>query len=587
MKTLSERHATVPVRCPAALRDAPHGVAEIASPHARDVAQRLRIDSAFGASAQRMVEGDDGVQMKTEGAVQREDDEDEPLQGRLCTAQRQGEEEEEPLQARADSGHLPAPLSAARPGGLRPSLRRGVEAPSGMDRSDRDAASTGALVDNAPAQLMPSGGETVQLNGGKEFGRYDKAGKRKRDRVVRMEEFGDRHRVHNLEPTKVRESLEGDAASGITNDDVDKEVGIWRPSEAEGTARPEDPPIYQPFRKAFHEAHSVSLALTTKNQYAWASYYGEELLVIASRVKDLSRDYKKGVRALGTGKSVEALKGEYFAALDKETKELKVLTERMLDDYVDGDEELAESKEELKEDLQREGDAYWREQWWGAIQRVNTILTREWPPARSAIQSWVKGKHQEGLRYMDPGMVGELDYIGSLAKGYKSAPKQYIRFMPEKFDVDANLDAPPLAVYLIQQHETVDRGSVHGAKKIPPIEDFQTAVWALLREVPGVDAHDPFEVYIRADDVDQLLAGNDPNVLAAQAESSLSARIQLLNDRLWRLRINKGPSGDAAIQDKLAAYLTEDKTRLKSRAEFDYKETDVRKLELRLRALER
>lgn len=151
MKTFSERHANESARRPAASPDARHGVSASARAHTRDVAQRERIDSAFGVPLQR-VEDDEDLQRKTEGPMQRREDEEEPLQGRFDTvqrqgeeeplqgrfgtAQRQGDEEEEALQTRADAGHAAAVQSAASPGGLPPSLRRGVEALSGMDLSD-------------------------------------------------------------------------------------------------------------------------------------------------------------------------------------------------------------------------------------------------------------------------------------------------------------------------------------------------------------------------------------------------------------------------------------------------------------------
>ncbi|MBL8348254.1 MAG: DUF4157 domain-containing protein [Rubrivivax sp.] len=113
-----------------------HGTTGNASRHARDIAQRERIDRAFGGPMQR-VEDEDELQRRTADTMQRREDDEEPLQGRFGTAQRQDTEEEEPLQARAEAGPAPGPTSAASsPGGLPVGLRQGIESLSGMDLSD-------------------------------------------------------------------------------------------------------------------------------------------------------------------------------------------------------------------------------------------------------------------------------------------------------------------------------------------------------------------------------------------------------------------------------------------------------------------
>lgn len=74
---------------------------------------------------------------------------------------------------------------------------------------------------------------------------------------------------------------------------------------------------------------------------------------------------------------------------------------------------------------------------------VNTLLESEWTKAKAKIVSWViKQRLATGTIN-----IGDVTYIGSLARGYKGPPKQHVRFDPASFDVDANLDAPVLADY--------------------------------------------------------------------------------------------------------------------------------------------
>lgn len=135
MKTRFDRAARPPARQSAAPRGARHEAAASPRTTARDVAQRERIDSAFGAAAQRVAEEDE-LQMKRDDVAQRQLEEEEPLQGRFDTAQRL-EDEEEPLQAQADAGPaMSGNVTAAGPGGLPARLRSGIEALSGMDMSD-------------------------------------------------------------------------------------------------------------------------------------------------------------------------------------------------------------------------------------------------------------------------------------------------------------------------------------------------------------------------------------------------------------------------------------------------------------------
>jgi hypothetical protein len=467
---------------------------------------------------------------------------------------------------------------------------------------------------------------TIQLEGGV-FGDYGRDGKKKSQKVIRMEEFGDINRVHRIDPNKIEELLAEDdpAKMGIDTDkDIDKKKGIWRPSKDAGTARPEDPPVYQPFRKAFHETHNIKLSLErdmddfvkldAKEQFT------DKLLKIAGDVKKISLHYKAKVRTFDEKATVSKLKEAYFAELEKKKTEVESLGKAMMKSYVEADDALAELAgeegllDELKEDKSKSGEEIWRQRWSAAIQEINKILKAQWGEHKPKIKSWVKGlrdDEQHGLPYMEPGMVGDLDYIGSLAKGYKSAPKQYLRFLPEKFDVDANLDAPPLAVFLISKGAVVDRGSVRNNGRIEPVTTFEKAVRKEMLEfaedsnfegeatgakVPGVDIEDLFEVFIGAGNVTDIMVGKHKDVDTAHKKVAFSERLQDIQNRIWWLR-SENMDESAKLGDKLKAkgYVTEtgllkeyDPTVGKEHADKrTYSEADLTIMELYLKRSER
>ncbi len=416
---------------------------------------------------------------------------------------------------------------------------------------------------------------------GLEFGNFGRDGKRKGQKVIRMEEFGDHNRIHNLDPNKIETDLDEDIKGmQIRESDIDKKLGIWRPSIEEGTARPEDPPIYQPFRVAFHDTHNILLSLRSDigdfKVFDKQHQFTERLLDIASTVKKVSINYKAQLRNFNNKISIADLKGWYFEELDELTRNVTNLSVEIIDNYKKSSQTLRDlDTKTLMEMKSKDGVEIWRKNWWAAIQESNRILELHWTLAKGYIKDWmVDNKKKENLNYMNENMIGDLDYIGSLAKGYKSAPKQYIRFLPEKFDIDANLDAPPLAAYSISQGLTVDRGSV-GSKKIEPLKEFESEVWKELKKIPGIDLGDPFEVFIRADNVTDLMHGLHPHVDMAHKEERLSKRLQDVQNRIWNLK-TKDPRYVDFLKTKLSSYINEDGT-IKSRKLNEFENSNTKK----------
>lgn len=405
---------------------------------------------------------------------------------------------------------------------------RGKEMIQGdSDSVQMKATPSGFGFSNPTAPLQMVGDDS------REFGYYTRDGKRKSRRVISMEQFGDRNRVHAVDPNKCREHLSDD---DVPKEMIDEKTGIWRPSQQD--ARPEDPPIYPPVRDAYHRAHNIYTCFSAydNDPNQRLPQYLDVLIKALDLIKKFSVEYKATVRDFTNPDSIKDRKAAYTHNLDRIKNVLIKLSERMLDNYkmdnplLAGVDNLA-----LGDAKAAEGEELWRGRWWAAIQRVNGILSRKWKEYKTPIQAWIKQNSEEkGLSYMQEDMVGDLEYIGSLAKGYKSPPKQYMHFLPEKFDVDANLDAPPLAVYAISQGEPVDRGRVKSGH-LPPLRGFEEAVWDELQQVGGIDLEDKFEVFVQADNIKDLMGTEHADVKEAQQQGALSERFQKIEDRVWRL----------------------------------------------------
>lgn len=417
----------------------------------------------------------------------------------------------------------------------------------------------------------------------REFGYYTREGKRKSRRVISMEQFGDRNRVHAVNPNKYRERLPGEA-----EDMIDEETGIWRPSQQE--ARPEDPPIYQPVRDAYHRAHNIYTCFSAYDNVPQNRLDGylEVLTSAADLIKKFSVEYKATIRNFNNNEAIVNRKAAYTDKLERIRKVLVRLTERMLENYKLDNPSLAGMDNLALGDIKAaEGEELWRGKWWAAIQKVNGILSEKWKEHKALIKHWIT-ERKPALPYMQENMVGDLDYIGSLAKGYKSAPKQYMHFLPEKFDVDANLDAPPLAVYAISQGDPIDRSSVKSTH-ILPLRHFEDAVRDDLQQVEGIDQGDPFEVFIQTNNVKDLMGTEHAHVKDAQKKEALSERFQDIENRIWWLKINHP---DVGIHN-LNEWLKPDGSRLKEHKlgedddeHHEYTDIELTRIELEIKRLE-
>lgn len=280
----------------------------------------------------------------------------------------------------------------------------------------------------------PNSSETLQLRD-PHSGFLDRR-KNSEQRAI-FEEFGHKHRNPN-----------------VNLDIVGEEKGGIHVAKGEA-ARPEDAPIVNYFRTRFHQLHSAKIYFETKHpelildfQDAHATELNkltlrERLLEIADAVKKESKAHKKRFKDLSTRTRVSTLDNLYAAAV-RTLGDQALNLATSIQTYIN---QKTTDTSDLKK-IHTEGADIWRATWHRAVLTVNTVLHGRWPYWKGKIKNWIKTKHDEdGLDYMDPAQVIGLDYIGSLARGYKGPPKQGVRFMPEKFDVDANLTAPPLAAF--------------------------------------------------------------------------------------------------------------------------------------------
>ena len=276
---------------------------------------------------------------------------------------------------------------------------------------------------------------------------------------------------------------------GIVPEKESPEGGVYK-----GSRRPDDAPIVDRFRQSYNQIEDWNIFIKTRHPELWDQYTTLKLdeKVIIQEVKKATKEYKAKFRDLAL-KDIGPVTREYQTLVEGMTT--------MIDRSIEG---LAhwykgmtgkEAADLIKQEVHEIGTGQWRKTWREAIVKTNAVLGPLWSGAKNAIIDW------QAKQSLPASKIGDLDYIGSLAKGYKGPPKQHVRFNPEKFDVDANLEAPSLAQYAREHdRQTPDRGRIFARKTtIEPLIKFaDEAHKALVENVPGYDddPNDPFDVAI-------------------------------------------------------------------------------------------
>jgi len=268
---------------------------------------------------------------------------------------------------------------------------------------------------------------------------------------------------------------------------------------------PDDAPIFESFRKIYNRLDSWNTYIENNHPDLFPEFETEFNLKLKRKrwlddLKHRAEVYKEEFRKLrntdpeGARKEYESrVLGTIQQEIDDENHKIAVW-------YLA---KTGESKtvDEIIEEVHGEGTELWRAAWRETIIKVNRVLAELWPPAKASTQQWLGEKRAEHPDVDLTGSIGELDYTGSLATGYKGPPKQLIRFNPEKFDVDGNVVAPPLAKYAIAiDHLEPKRQKIFSRyTSIDPLKSFAHETDAVLgSRLNGYDKSDPFDVVIEA-----------------------------------------------------------------------------------------
>ncbi len=309
-----------------------------------------------------------------------------------------------------------------------------------------------------------------------------------------------------------------------------RDINIDPDKDPKGHLRPDDAPIVQEFRQSYNWIDSWHIYIRA-NHPEWypefnaffAGGFDVQRENWVNALKKATKHYKERFRNV-TETDRSQIEGEYKTEVSKIKDDIDAHLRKVASWYKvkTGS---PETIEEIIERVHTEGTELWRAAWRRAILQVNRVLARLWPPAKTAILVWVGVQRMRHPHVDLSGPVGELDYIGSLATGYKGPPKQLIRFNPDQFDVDANLVAPPLAKWALAVDPTVpkprpDKGRIFGRTTgIEPLNRFSGDAHAeLTARVHGYNSADPFDVAI------------------ASAELPEQERERVATERLYRLR---------------------------------------------------
>ena len=287
----------------------------------------------------------------------------------------------------------------------------------------------------------------------------------------------------------------------------DRDLNIDPDKDPKARPRPDDAPIVDTFRRIYNRLDSWSIYIRTHHENLYPEFETKFQVELKREewINDLklrTKQYKEEFRNLQSTDPAQLQRdyeayvlGNIQGEIEKKIREIAAWYRDKIDSM--------ESIDEIIERVHEEGTELWRAAWRRAILQVNRVLSRLWPPAKTLILVWV-GEQRAKFPHVDlSGSVGELDYIGSLATGYKGPPKQQIRFNPDSFDVDANLVAPPLAKYALAvdpKKPRPDRKRIFGrATNIAPLNDFSNqAHTELSARVQGYNSSDLFDVAIES-----------------------------------------------------------------------------------------
>jgi len=326
-----------------------------------------------------------------------------------------------------------------------------------------------------------------------------------------------------------------------------------------GQPRPDDAPIVSEFRPVYNQLQNWKMVIQTRHpewydEFIAEFFDGEDQRDFGADVKNATKAYKTQFRNLNN--DPQQVSDTYRNAIAQIQTDIQQLIDRITlwyagktgqggDDVEQG--LLGDDHQRINDEVHDRGTETWRQRWQQSIVRVNSTLARMWPASKARLRDWVDTEkdNPDNAAADMTGPIGELDYIGSLAKGVKGPPKQHIRFDPDNFDVDANLRAPPLSNYAMQVKGKVpDRQRIFGrASEIPPLLEIADEMHQELVQIPGIvdDDDDKFDIALEASDTPQQAATSEANA------------------KLWQLRQHQPQQFQEAVEElRNAGFLTDD-----------------------------
>lgn len=281
--------------------------------------------------------------------------------------------------------------------------------------------------------------------------------------------------------------------------------------------RPEDAPIVDRFREIYNLLDSWILVLSRRRpdllDQAEKKFALSRRHAITATVKARTKEYKAQFRQMSNLR-VYIDEAEFEVFVESQAAELQEMT-RDLSQWITSKDPGIDPKT-----VHTEGTAIWRTLWHKRVTTVNTLIDKLWPAAQKDLTRWVY--KQDSIKTKAP--IGNLEYIGSLAKGYKGPPKQHVRFNPEDFDIDANLNAPSLAEHALRHDKlTPDRERIFGRQtSIKPLIAFADRMQAEIMRIEGIqdDPEDLFDVALYAPETLEQVD------LREEYEDSIAAREQ-------------------------------------------------------------
>jgi len=300
--------------------------------------------------------------------------------------------------------------------------------------------------------------------------------------------------------------------------------------------RRDDAPVIDSFRMMYNRLDSwdilvrKSLGADAHEVFEGLFKLNENRLKWLSQLKEQTAGYKSDFRNVSNFDIAKTRKDFEQQTLKRIEGEINALNRSIATWYkvLSGD---PDDLDTIMEKAHKAGTELWREEWKALILAVNRVLSRLWPPARQRIIAWVEQQRKIHPGADLSGNVDEIDYVGSLATGYKGAPKQFVRFNVNKFDVDANLEAPPLAKFAMTfDHIKPDRKrifTIGQGTSITPLIEFCHDTQQSLSGIKGYDVKEQFDVVLNAPELADQKRGREG-----------TERLYNLRDKLGESRYN-------------------------------------------------